>query len=98
MPTLLIFIATATTQLVQRFCEPDAPEPRAGVFDTEIVVVDEEELVRRQHGHSLQVAIQLRCIVCREHERLGKNRHGKWRLAGGACLLECWPGSAVQVR
>ena len=54
--------------------------------------------MRRQHGHSLQVAIQLRCIVCREHERLGKNRHGKWRLAGGARLLECWPGSAVQVR
>src|SRR6187401_1371542 len=68
---VLLTSATATTQsrLVQRFREPDAPEPRAGAFDTEIVVVDEKELVRRQHSHSLQVAIQLRCIVCRELER-----------------------------
>ena len=59
--------ALLTLSPAKRFLEP--PEPRAGTFDTEIIVVDEEEFVRRQDDHPLHVAIQFRRIVCREHQR-----------------------------
>ena len=65
--------------LEQRFIEPDAPEPRAGTFDTEIIIADEEKLVRRQHDHPLQVAIQFRCIVIYVGPSYGYSSDCTWR-------------------
>lgn len=44
--------------------------------------------MRRQHDHSLQVAIQLRRVICRQHQCLRKNRNIVFRLACGARLFE----------
>ena len=52
-------------QLEQRFLEPNAPKARASALNTKIIVINQEEFVRRQHDHPLHVAIHPRCIACR---------------------------------
>lgn len=53
----------ARATLEQRSLEPKAPKACAGAFDTEIIVVDEQEFMRRQHDQTFQVAIKLPCII-----------------------------------
>ena len=68
--------------------EPDAPEMRARAFDTEIIVVDEEEFVRRQHGpFPPNRDPNSGRVVCRQHQYLRKDRHTVYRVTCGARLF-----------